>query len=246
MSAVLLNVLIGLVTSVLSGGAVLTWRRVRDTRIMRRKAAFFGLRPGRTCLIVLNDHYDKPGSTSHNDVHTLIEIAALAHEASCPISVLPAGGLHESNGDRTEFCIGGPTSNPRTAGHLAVHLPGVSVRSFSAGRDPGIIIVGSAQFPFEHGRLEHALIAKFTPANSSAPVIVICGQRSIDNRAAINFLQREYRSLSRSVGSPDRFCLVVRMISSDTYGHQSAEVAADVTGAAFAARRVPSAATAVP
>lgn len=184
MSAVLLNVLIGLVTSVLSGGAVLTWRRVRDTRIVRRRAAFFGLRPGRTCLIVLNDHYDKPGSTSHNDVHTLIEIAALAHEASCPISVLPAGGLHESNGDRTEFCIGEPTSNR--------------------------------------------------------------GQRSIDNRVAINFLQREYRSLSRSVGSPDRFCLVVRIISSDTYGYQSAEVAADVTGAAFAARPAPSAATAVP
>jgi hypothetical protein len=48
---------------------------------------------------------------SHDDVHAMIEVAALAHEAGCPISVLPADDLRENNGDRTEFCIGGPMSN---------------------------------------------------------------------------------------------------------------------------------------
>ncbi len=237
MSAALLNILIGLVTSVLSGGSVLAWRHVKDARILRRKAVFFGLRPGGTCLIIMNNHWQKPGSTSHNDVHTMIEVAALAHEAGCPISVLPADDLRENNGDRTEFCIGGPTSNPRTAGHLATHLPGVRYLPHSTRRDSGAIVVGGKQFLFDHGRRGHALIAKFIPIYSSCPVIVIYGQRSIDNRAAIHFLKREYRKLSRAIDSLDRFCLIIQVTLADTYGYQAAELAADVTDAAFTAHR---------
>jgi hypothetical protein len=86
-SAALLNIVIGLVTSVLSGTAVLVWRRAASSRVLHRKAAFFGLRPGRRCLIVMNNHWQLPGSASHDDVHVMLEIAALAHEAGCPITV---------------------------------------------------------------------------------------------------------------------------------------------------------------
>jgi hypothetical protein len=200
---------------------------------VHRRAAFLGLKPGGTCLIVMPNHWQKPGSSSHGDVHTMIEVATLAHEAGCPIAVLPADGLHENNGDRTEFCIGGPTSNPRTAGHLAAYLPGVTYRAFTARRNAGAILVGGRLFGFDHGRQEHALVAKFTPPHSSRPVIVIFGQRSIDNQAAIHFLTREYRSLANTVASADQFCLIVRVASSDTYGYQATELIADVTVAAF-------------
>jgi hypothetical protein len=236
-SATLLNIVIGLITSILSGGSVWAWRRVKDARILRRKAAFFGLDPGTTCLIVMNNHWQKPGSTSHSDVHTMIEVATLAADTGCPVSVLPGDDLRESNGDRTEFCIGGPTSNPRTAGHLASHLPGVRYRPYSAKRDSGAILVAGQQFLFDHGRLEHALIAKFTPPHSSRPVIVIAGHRALDNQAVIHFLMREYRTLSKIVDSLDRFCLILRVNSSDTYGFQATELAADVTAAAFTAHR---------
>jgi hypothetical protein len=238
-SAVVFNIVIGLVTSVLSGGSVWTWHRAALVSAVRRKAAFFGLEPGGTCLIVMNNHWQKPGSTSHYDVHAMIEVAALAHESGCPITVIPADELHEGNDDRTEFCIGGPTSNPRTAGHLAAHLPGVSILPYSAERDSGAIAIGSEQFLFERGRLEHVTVAKFTPVGSSRPVFVICGHRSIDNRAAILFLTREYRNLSKSVGSLDRFCLVLRVNASDTYGHQATELVADVTAVAFAPHHTP-------
>jgi hypothetical protein len=145
-SAALLNIVIGLVTSVLSGGAVLIWRHVTEAHIQRRKAAFFGLSPGGMCLIVLPDHWRHPGSTSHNDVHAMIEVATLAHEVGCPISVLSTDGVREFSEDRTEFCIGGPTSNPRTASHLASHLPGVSYRPYRLEPDPGAIIVGGMKF----------------------------------------------------------------------------------------------------
>ena len=233
MSAVVFNIVIGLVTSVLSGGSVWAWQRAAITTAVHRKAAFFGLASGATCLIVMNNHWQKPGSTSHNDVHAMIEVASLAHETGCPITVLPADELHESNGDRTEFCIGGPTSNPRTAGHMAAHLPGVRHLSNPGALGPSALLVGGEQFPFEHGRLEHALVARFTPLGSSRPVILISGHRSLNNWAAIHFLIREHRNLSKAVASPERFCLVLRMNASATYGHQATELVADVTTAAF-------------
>jgi hypothetical protein len=240
-SSALLNIVIGLVTSVLSGGAVLLWRRVASSRVLHRKAAFFGLHPGSPCLIVMNNHWQLPGSASHDDVQVMLEIAALAHEAGCPISVIPADDLRELEQDSVEFCIGGPLSNPRTAAHLAAYLPGVKQRPITARSDSGAIVVGGRKFAFKKGRQEYALVAKFTPAHSSYPVIVIYGQRAINTRAAIHFLIRNYKTLSKTVASISTFCLIIGVNSSDAYGAQAAELAADVTPAAFAPARHPAA-----
>jgi hypothetical protein len=243
-SSALLNILIGLVTSVLSGSAVLLWRRVATSRILHRKATFFGLRPGRPCLIVMNNHWQLPGSASHDDVHVMLEIAALAHEAGCPISVIPADDLRERAEDSVEFCIGGPLSNPRTAAHLAAYLPGVKQRPITARSDSGAIAVGGRKFAFKRGKQEYALVAKFTPSHSSYPVMVIYGQRAINSRAAINYLKHNYRTLSKTVESVSKFCLIIGVNSSDAYGSQAAELAADVTSAAFAATPATKATTA--
>jgi hypothetical protein len=149
---------------------------------------------------------------------------------------------HGINADRTEFCIGGPMggSNPRTGAHLTAHLPGVSIiPDESDRRDSTAIVVGGQEFPCDRGNEEHALVAKFTPPGSSRPVIIICGQSSITNRAAIHFLRREYRSLAKALSSTERFCIMVRVASIGAYGFQAAELAADVTGTAFALHRQP-------
>jgi hypothetical protein len=104
-------------------------------------------------------------------------------------------------------------------------------------------VVGGRSFFWERGNQEYALVARFTPAESSRPVIVICGQTAIANRAAIDFVKREYRTLSKLVASIDRFCLMVRVNSIATYGHEAAELACDVSEAAFTPHRQPSATT---
>lgn len=125
MSAVLLNIAIGLVTSILSGGSVWIWQRARLNSVRKRSEEFFGLKSGVPCLIIMNNKWDRPGAVSHNDVYTMVEIIALAHSAKSPINIRSGDNFNESNGDRTEFCIGGIESNPRTAGHLAAQLPGL-------------------------------------------------------------------------------------------------------------------------
>jgi hypothetical protein len=238
LSAALTNIVIGLVTSILTGGSVWAWQRARDSRVLRRKAAFFGLRTGGTCLIVMNHKYDATGATAWDDVHAMIEIAVLAHEAGSAVSVKSCDETHESNADRTEFCIGGLNSNPRTIGHLAHHLPGVTLRPYHATRrDSAAIVVGDQRFLYEHGKIEHALAAKFTPPAATSPVILICGQRAIANRAAVHYLRRNYLTLTRNLDSIDKFCLIIRTTASDTYGHETTELAADVTATAFATSR---------
>jgi hypothetical protein len=231
-SGVLLNIVIGLVTSILSGSSVWLWQRADKARRSRRKAAFFGLHPGDTCLIVMNHRWNDTRSMHQNDVHALIAIGALATEAGARVSVKLGDDMRESNADRTEFCVGGPSTNPRTAGHLAAHLPGISVSP--SRRDALAISAGKHRFAYERGERSHALVAKFTPATSTRPVILICGQSAIANRAAVHLLTRDYPRLGRTLASRDRFCLVLRVSSPDVYGHEMVEVAADVSDTAFA------------
>jgi hypothetical protein len=236
MSSALVNIVIGLVTSIIGGGSVWLWQRARNVRLLRRKERFFGLEPGKACLIVMNNKYNMVGSANHNDVQAVIELATLASSLNCPVTIESCNDVHGINGDRTEFCVGGPAggSNPRTGGHLAANLPGVTLCPFDpARRDSMAILAGAERFLWDAGNQEYALVAKFTPTGSSRPVIIICGQTAIANRAAVHYLKREYRKLSPVLRSLDRFCIIVRAAAIGTYGYQASELASDVSEAAF-------------
>ena len=236
-STALLNIVIGLVTCIISGGSVWLWQQGRNLRVLRRKTAFFGLKPGSVCLIVMANRPENPGMSSHDDVHALVEVGALAAEMGCLVSVRSPQEFRESNGDRTEFCIGGPDSNSRARGHLASYLPGISFRPYSPSRRDSIaIIAGGERFLRAPGDREYALVAKFTPQGSSSPVILICGQTAVTNRAAIAFLKNEYREVAKMITSTESFCIMIRVAAISTYGHQGASFERDVSATAFASQ----------
>ncbi|WP_049568256.1 hypothetical protein [Streptomyces sp. SBT349] len=233
MSSVMLNILIGLITTVISGGSVWLAQRAKAARLWRGKAAFFGIQPGQRCLLILSRHHEKPRATGHRDVRALLEVAPLVEELGGRISVEPADEFLGTNGEATEFCLGGPVANRRSAAHLAHHLPGVAFTPLGPGPDSGAITAGGEEFRLALGEREYAVIAKFTPREASRPVFLICGQVQYANLAAMHFLKRDHRSLSRSLASPERFCLVVRISASRVYGHERVELERDVTAAAF-------------
>ncbi|MFI0368564.1 hypothetical protein ACH35V_11820 [Actinomadura sp. 1N219] len=227
--------MIGLVTSVLSGGGVWLLNRAKHARTLHRKAAFFGLEGGAPCVVVMNDKYSKTGSTAQDDVHALVEIAMLGRELGSPVAIRQAREFREGNGSSTEFCIGGPSggSNPRTGGHLAAHLPGVTILPYGDGDDSTAFLIGGEKFRYERGRRERALVAKFRPDPDSRPVFLISGQTALSNRAAVHFLKRRHRDLAESLESAERFCLIIRADDIETYGHEAATLERDVTHAAF-------------
>lgn len=230
----LLDVVTGLVAAVISGTAVWLWQRGRGTRTRRAKAAFFGLRPARECLIVMNRHWASPNAVARPDVYALLEVGSLADELGCPVSVRTPEELREgSEVDRTEFCIGGPDSNERTAAHLASFLPGITVLPYSEVGHFVEFVAGDQRFVREPGKREYALVAKFRPPHAQHPVLLICGQTAITNRAAIHFVKRHYATLRRSLASVETFALIVRVTSPEVYGHTMVDLDKDVTAAAF-------------
>lgn len=238
MSAAIVNIVIGLVTSVVSGSLVWLWQFVKKTRIWRSRAAFFGLHPGDTCLIVMNHKWNAPGSTHQNDVHAMIDLATVATELGAKISVISCDDIRGGNADRTEFCIGGPGSNPRTTAHLASYVPGVRVVSGET-RESMAFIAGGQRFSYQQHQQEYAIVAKFIPSAATRPVILISGQTAITNRAAAHLLKCDYRQLMKAVASADRFCLVLRITASSVYGHEMVEVARDVSDVAFVPHKSP-------
>ncbi|MFE9662937.1 hypothetical protein [Streptomyces sp. NPDC005955] len=231
------NIVIGLVTSFLGGTLVWLWERAKRARAVNRRAAFFGVRPGQSCLIVLGNKHGSPRTATYRDVEAAMALALLAGELDCKV-VLETGSFRGSNADRTEFCVGGPTggANLRTGGHLAAHLPGVTLHPYDPGRPDSVAIeVDGEKYPFDKGDREFALVAKFQPVESECPVFVVSGQTSTANLAAVHFLRREYEQVAERLTSVERFCLVIKVSGIGTYGFSRAELERDVTAAAFMA-----------
>ena len=236
MLSVVANVAIGLLTSRVGLGLGSLWERGRRARALYRKAAFFGTRPGEHCVIVVGTKHGQPGTTQQRDLRAVVELTVLLAELGCRVSV-ESGDLRGSNGDRTEFCVGGPIggSNPRTGGHLTAHLPGVTIAPFSDRPDSVAIVVGGQRYAFERGHQEYAVVAKFTPPESSRPVVLVCGQSSVANQAAVHFLRREYAQVARSVASVDQYCLLVKVSHIDVYSFHRSVLERDVSAEAFTA-----------
>jgi hypothetical protein len=145
LSAVVLNIVVGLMTTPISGGSVWAWGRARVTRRQRERARFFGLSPGDTCRIVAPQAFGAPRTISRHDVFSIVELAKLIRDLRADLDVVGSGEGTYGVGDLTEFCVGGPTANVRMQSHLARFLPGVSIHSFAADspRSAAIIVAPS-------------------------------------------------------------------------------------------------------
>lgn len=73
MSAVALNIVVGLLTSVISGAVVWAWGRARMAR--RERARFFGMSPGGTCRIVAPQAFGAPRTVAKPDLFSIVELA---------------------------------------------------------------------------------------------------------------------------------------------------------------------------
>ncbi|MEQ8147449.1 hypothetical protein [Streptomyces sp. OP7] len=228
------DLMLGLLASCLSGLAVWLWQRGKHKRDLRLRMRVVGARPGDTCLIVMNNKYGAPGTTHHHDVQAMIEAAVVSHSLECEVEVVRGDDFRGSNGNRPEFCIGGPLgSNARSAGHVAHTLPGVTFHPYDHPEHPLAIEAGGVLHRRNSGDEAYVLLAKFTAPGGERPVILVCGQTALTNYAALYFLRRSYGRIVDTVASTDRFCLLLKVPSIRTYGHQGVVLDRDVTDVAF-------------
>lgn len=237
MSGAVANVMLGLITSLVSGTAVWAGQRLYALRRRQRQAVFYGVKPGERCLLVMNRAPADPHGMRHSDIHALIDLAVRLRELGAEPEVTLFDQLTEAPGQQAEFCVGGPDANERTRAHLARFLPGAAIRPYNPKRrDSVAIVVGKQRFDWTPNQQVHVLLARVEPAAGARPLFVISGQTAVANRGAVAYLLREaprLRSLTKQHGG--RFCLVLRVASPGQYGHRVVELVADVTTAAFTA-----------
>jgi hypothetical protein len=228
------DVLINLLASAIAAAAAWTGQYLVRYRRIRRKRSFFGVMPGAEVLLFVAKHFTspRPESVHRNDVATLVELATAIRECGgLPTLVTSDEGRREA-GRVTEYCVGGPSANPRTAAHLRVALPGVRFGEDEPESLP--FWVGDREFRRRRGIEQFALLARVRPSASAAPVVILAGQTALDNLAAARYLVANYRHLRRTYGERD-FCLVLGLREPSTFGADHVHLVADLTAAALTA-----------
>lgn len=225
------NIVLGVVAAGVAASLGWLARSFFWQRGLRRKQAFFGLPGNSECLVVVNRAAGADGTVQRHDVFALLELAAVVKECGAHVRILQHDAEQQGFGERTEFCLGGPSSNRRMAAHLSALLPGVTINTQSeAGVERGTFEIGSERYVAEPGASEYVLLARLTAGEGARPVFLFCGQRAITNQAAGRYLARHHRKLARKHGGS--FCLLLKVVNSQAYGPDVVELVADVTRAA--------------
>ncbi|MCX4578522.1 hypothetical protein OHB41_36135 [Streptomyces sp. NBC_01571] len=229
------NIVLGVLAAGVS--ATLGWlaRTYLWKRRLRRKQAFFGLPDNSESLLVVNREAGGPELTvMRHDVFALLELSALIKDCGAHAQVIAHDATQQGFGERTEFCVGGPSSNRRMAAHLHSLLPGVDVNVDSEpGPNRGAFQIGSERYLLESGKGEYVILARLVAGQErgTRPVFLFCGQRAITNQAATRYLARNHERLARKHGG-NSFVLLLKVVNSQAYGPDVVEVVADVTRAA--------------
>lgn len=234
-----LNVVLGVVATAISAGFGWLAQTLRRRRRLEKVRRFFGMPPGTECLLVVPRHpaSGSPRSVSRDDVYALMELSALVRECGARAELVAHDQVRRGLGNRTEFCLGGPDSNDRTAAHLASRLPGAEFTVEDTGGPHGVmaIVAGGEKFTHVHPTRAFVLLARIRAGSEGRPVFVIAGQTSTSNHAAVRYLTAHHGDLARKYGHDGTFVLVLRVVDPGAYGPDVVELAADVTARALTA-----------
>lgn len=229
------DVVINLLASAIAAAAAWTGQYLVRYRRIQRKRSFFGVKAGAEVMLFVAKHFSspRPQSVHRNDVATLVELATTIRESGgLPTLVTSEDGRREA-GRVTEYCVGGPSANPRTAAHARIALPGV--RFDPAEPDSSLpLLVGDRAFRGRPGAEQFALLARVRPSASASPVFILAGQTALDNLGAARYLVANYKRLQKTYGKRD-FCLVLGLREPSTFGADHVHLVADVSGPAFTA-----------
>ncbi|MFF7655465.1 hypothetical protein ACFZCY_37490 [Streptomyces sp. NPDC007983] len=180
---------------------------------------------------MVNQDPSAPGhSVSRHDAFALLELSALIKECGARAEIVAHDVARLGFGARTEFCVGGPTSNRRTEAHMRSLLPGIAVNTDYENIPDGLAFtIGGEVYRLSKGVAEYVVLARLTTPEGDRPIFLASGQRGVNNQAAIRYLVRHHVQLASRYGLDGVFCLLLKVLNSDAYGPDMVEVVADVT-----------------
>lgn len=230
MTSTIRDLLIGLITSVITGFSVWFWERFRRNLDLTRKSSFFGTQPNENCLVIINHNPRGRELLSHWDVETVVEIVKIIFDINGEVIIAAFDKALEPAGEITEFCVGSPDSNERTEAHIKNFMQNFSNTPYSKDSlDSLAIHIAGETYRHKRGELEYIVLAKIVPDQYSHPIFIVSGQSSLGNKASVYFLYKNYKELLWNRYKYDSFCLLLRIREPKLYGYKSVELVKDVT-----------------
>lgn len=228
------DVIASLVATVIWFGLGWLAATLRARALRRRGERFFCLGRGSTCRVIVGQYREHPAVAAF-DVGAIIETLATVQPFQPTVESPDSSRIMEAAGDVTEFCIGGPDSNQRTAAHLAEYLGGIEVRSYEEDRALRIL-TKSNSYVYSRGKQVFVVLARIHATTGSRPVFLVCGQNSLSNRAAIYYLRKNRSKVLQRRFGYGQFCLILGVSAPSAFGYKMAELVEDVTDTAFLRR----------
>ncbi len=183
-------------------------------------------------MVVGKDTWGRDGSVSRGDVAAMVEVAVIVKSCEAEPDFLMHQDARTGLGEKTEFCVGGPSSNLRSDAHLRRFLPGF--REEVVDGDP-VQIVGEHRFPYRRGESAVVLVARLYQGvdQPRKPLFLIIGQTAIANHAGARYLARENRKLAAQYPPGRQFCVALRIVEPRSYGNNLVEFVGDLSEAVF-------------
>jgi hypothetical protein len=233
-SDLLVQLALGVGSSVVTGSAVWLGQRLRSAGRTRALRGFLGLvGPYRqACRIVVGRNPFSPRMIHQFDVAAMLEVSALVRATGVQPEVLSAEEAADG-ADQVEFCVAGPLANSRTEAHLRRYLPGLTVAPAARDSPDSLaLLVGGRRFRQDHREAEYVALARVCRPGRPH-LFILSGQTAITNRAAAVFLAEQRPQLRRRYGDDDTFVLILRVRDTAAYRHREVEEVADVTASAL-------------
>lgn len=218
---------INLLASAIAGSAVWLSQWFVRVRRLARLRAFLGVAAGSACIVAVSRHAASSHSMSvhRRDVAAVVEVATLLRLCGASADVLISDADLRGVGETTEFCIGGPSTNRRTAAHLRRFVPGLTVDLYETDPDGLTLHLAGREFRRVPGVEEFVLIFRIpVEVGAKRPLWIICGQTARSNHAAARYLNTESRMLIRRFGRRRGFCLALKVVNPTTYDHRYVEL----------------------
>jgi hypothetical protein len=230
------DLVVNLAASAIAG--VTVWLSQRSVRVRRlaRLRAFLGVAAGSSCVLAVSRHAASSHSMSvhRRDLAAVVEVATLLRQCGASADVLVSDADLRGVGETTEFCIGGPSTNQRTAAHLRRFVPGLVANSYDVDPDGLTIHLAGREYRRVPGVKEFVLIFRIPiVVGARRPLWIIYGQTARSNHAAARYLNVESRILARRFRRQAGFCLALKVVNPTTYDHHYAELVDEFDEAQF-------------
>jgi hypothetical protein len=225
------DIAVNLAASVIAAVSVILAGSIRQRRRTGRLAAFLGVHKSKSVTVVVPSY---PATKSRVAVHqldvsTIIELSNLVRQAGAQVK-LDFESRPGELGRESEICVSGPNANSRTAGHLRNFLPGLNFSTRDVGHAV-TIQVEQREFTLDKGAVEYVALARLRRPNAP-PIFMVGGQTAIANLAGARYLATKTQELIKQYGTDGQFCLILRIVDSQTYGAGLAELVMDCFGPA--------------